>query len=336
MNILGKAGMWFNKKKCQILPSKLQILGYILTEKGLQADPTKIKQIQDYSVPKTRKELQRFMGIVNYLRGYCLQLASKSTGLAELQEATKQFKWTHMHQEVFEQCKKLIMSNKILQSINHELGKPIYLITDASQTGIAGWLGQEDKDKKIRPTEFHSRKLKNSQIHYRTYQKELFAIYNSLQYFQNTLAGHTFTILTDHRLLEDFISQTQKNAVKDRWQIWMASSLFNFTIKHIEGKKNVIADAVSRCEPENYNTTQKSPLENSNHNLPTNPSTPIITNSNFLQPPTIPLSHKMPARFSHIAGPSTALHHQTVNYDYWNGEPETQQGETEFNWEHYI
>jgi len=92
MDILGKAKIWFNKKKYQILPQRLEILGHILTDKGLQADPTKIKQIQDYPVPTTRKQLQRFMGIVNYLRGYCPDLASISTGLAELQEETKQFK----------------------------------------------------------------------------------------------------------------------------------------------------------------------------------------------------------------------------------------------------
>jgi len=217
MNILGKAKIWFNKKKCQILPSRLEILGYILTEKGLEADPTKIRQIQDYSAPTIRKQLQRFMSIVNYLRRYYLNLASISTGLAELQGKTKKFRWNHMHPKAFDKYKELIMCNQILQPINHESGKPIYLITDASQTGIAGWLGQEDDNGKIRPAEFHSRKLKNSQINYGTYQKELFAIYDSLQHFQNTLAGYIFTILTDHRPLKNFISQTQKNAVKNKW-----------------------------------------------------------------------------------------------------------------------
>jgi len=135
-----------------------------------------------------------------------------------------------MHQKAFERCKELIMTNQILQLINHESGKPIYLITDASQIGIVGWIGQEDENRKIRPTEFYSRKLRNSQMYYRTYQKELFAIYDSLQHFQNTLAGHTFIILTDHGPLENFMSQTQKNVVKNRWQTWMASCPFNFTI----------------------------------------------------------------------------------------------------------
>jgi len=105
IDILGKAKIWFNKKKCQILPERLEILGHILIDKGLQADLTKLKQIQDYPVPTTRKQLQRFISIVNYLRGYCPNLASISTGLAELQGETKQFKWTYIHQKGFERCK---------------------------------------------------------------------------------------------------------------------------------------------------------------------------------------------------------------------------------------
>jgi len=102
----------------------------------------------------------------------------------------------------------------------------------------------------------------------------------------------------------------------------MASCLFNFTIQHIEGKKNIIADALSRCGLEKYNTISESSLKNPNHNLPpTKPSIPIITNSNFLQLPTTPLHTKIPARFHNIARPSTAPYWQTVNYDYWNQDP---------------
>jgi len=102
----------------------------------------------------------------------------------------------------------------------------------------------------------------------------------------------------------------------------MASCPFNFTIQYIKGKKNIIADALSRCRLEKYNTTQKSFLEKSNYSLPpTKLSILIITNSNFLQPPTIPIHSKMPARYNNIAGPSTAPHWQTMNYDYWNHIP---------------
>jgi len=178
MRVLEKAGMWFNKDKCEILPKRLHILGFIMTEHGLEPDPTKINSIRQYPRPTTRKKLQRFMGMVNYLRIFCPNLAIKAEPLSELQGETKRFKWTELHKESFKQCKEIIQSNRVLKPINHESGELIYLITDASNSGIAGWIGQYDSTGKIRPAEFHSRKFNPTQFHWPTIQKELFAIYD--------------------------------------------------------------------------------------------------------------------------------------------------------------
>jgi len=165
MRVLEKAGMWFNKDKCKILPKRLHILGFIITEHELEPDSTKIESIKQYPRPTTRKKLQRFMVMVNYLRIFCPNLAVKAGPLSELQGGTKRFKWTEMHEESFKQCKEIIQSNRVLKLINHESGEPIYLITDASQSGIVGSIAQYDSTGKIRPAEFHSRKFNPRQFY---------------------------------------------------------------------------------------------------------------------------------------------------------------------------
>ena len=136
-----------------------------MTEHRLEPDPTKIDSIRQYLRPTTRKRLQRFMGMVNYLRIICPNQAVIAGPLSELQGQTKRFKWTELHQESFNQCKEIIQSNRVLKPINHESGEPIYLITDVSQPGIAGWIGQYDSTGKMRPAEFHSRKFNLTQFH---------------------------------------------------------------------------------------------------------------------------------------------------------------------------
>jgi len=135
-----------------------------MTEHGLEPDPTKIDLIRQYPRPTTRKKLQRFMGIINYLRIFCPNLAVIAGLLSELQGETKRFKWTEMHEESFKQCKEIIQSNRVHKPINHESGESIYLITDASYLGIAGWIGQYDSTGKIRPAEFHARKFNPTQF----------------------------------------------------------------------------------------------------------------------------------------------------------------------------
>jgi len=79
--------------------------------------------------------------VVNYLARFCKDLATQGRYLYELQGSTKQFKWTHLHDEAFKQAKELIMSNAVLKLINHDSNEQIYLITDASNIGLSAWIG---------------------------------------------------------------------------------------------------------------------------------------------------------------------------------------------------
>ena len=60
--------LWFNTHKCQFMPDKLAMLGDYLTELGLEADCDKVNTIQQFPKADNRRQLQRFLGMVNYLR----------------------------------------------------------------------------------------------------------------------------------------------------------------------------------------------------------------------------------------------------------------------------
>jgi len=253
------------------------------------------------------------MGMVNYLRIFCPNLAIKAGPLSELQDETKRFKWTELHEELFKQCKEIIQSNRVLKPINYELGEPISLVTDASQSDIAGWIGQYDSTGKIRRAEFHSRKFNPTQFHWPTIQKELFAIYDSIKHFQNVLSGHCFVVLTDHKPLLNIMSQRQDSAIRQRWQEFMM--IFDFIIEHIEGKENMIADALSR-------SGQDGEIKDTRPHLPEDQTKPapisIITNHFTFQTPKIYNSYNMPFHRhqlirDHMTGPSIPPHWQTVN-----------------------
>ena len=313
MRVLEKPGIWFNKDKYEILPKKLHILGFIITEHRLEPDPTKIDSIRRYPRPITRKRLQRFMGIVNFLRIFCHNLTVIAGPLSELQGETKRFKWTELHEESFNQYKEIIQSNRVLKPINHESGEPIYLITDASQSGIAGWIGQYNSTGKIRPAEFHSRKFNPTQFHWPTIQKELLAIYNSIKHFQNILSGHFVVVLIDHKPLLNFMSQRQDSAIRQRWQEFMI--IVNFIIEHIEGKENMIPDALSRSSQDGeIKDTRPYLLEDQTKPPPLS----ITTNYFTLHIPNIYnsyniLHHRNQLIRDYITGPSIHPHRQTVN-----------------------
>jgi len=205
LKTLEKAKMWFNKDKCQIMPQRMELLGHVLYNNGLEADPEKIKKVVDCKTPTNRRKIQRFMVVVNYLARFYKDLATKGRCLYEVQGSTKQSKWTHLHEEAFKQVKELIMSNAVLKPINYDSDEQIYLITDGSNIRLSGWIGQKE-DGVIRPAAFHSRCLNKGQTNYTTSDKELLAIVNSLRHFRGERQGHKVIVLTDHKPLVTFMA----------------------------------------------------------------------------------------------------------------------------------
>jgi len=183
----------------------MKLLAHVPYNNGLESDPEKNKKVVDFKTSAKRRDLQRLMDLVNYLVRLCKDPATKGRFLYELHGSTKQFNWTHLHDEVFKQVKELIMSDAVLKPINHDSNEEIYLITDASNIGLSRYIGQKEEGV-IRPAEFYSRCLNKGQTNYITTDKELFAIVDSLRHFRGELQGYKVIVLTDHKPLVTFMT----------------------------------------------------------------------------------------------------------------------------------
>ena len=59
-------GIRIKPKKCKIAFTKLQFMGYVISGEGVEVDAMKVEAIKSIPVPKTVKEVRRFLGMVNY------------------------------------------------------------------------------------------------------------------------------------------------------------------------------------------------------------------------------------------------------------------------------
>ena len=176
--------LYGNKSKTMILPKELMILGHTMISDGIIAEPEKVLDVSNWKTPKNRKKLQGFMGMVNYLSTYVPHLATVVAPLTRLCGSTVPWKWTSMHDVSFKTVKDIISVKAILQPINYDAHDPIFLVTDASATGIGAWIGQGPSMHDIRPAAFYSRKFKNAENWYSVTDKELLAIIEGLEHFQ--------------------------------------------------------------------------------------------------------------------------------------------------------
>ena len=148
----------------------------------------------------------------------------------------------------------------------------------------------------IRPARFQSKKFNNAQVNHGIITKELLAIVDSVRHFRGVLQGHPVTTLTNHQPLVAFMSSLRTNEMMIRWQERL--SQLHITIEHIDGKKNVIADALNRTYQESPSPSAEQSLLSTDYCNNT-PVLPTITTEhltvNFPTSTTLPFITTMPS-----------------------------------------
>ena len=144
-------------------------------------------------------------------------MASITAPLTSL-TGTEEFVWTATHDQAMENVKRAAAHNQVMKPIDHESALPIYLITDASNTGVGACVGQGETADTSRRAALHSRKFSPAQMNYGTTDKEALAIIDALAAFYHLLAGNALMIVTDHQpliYLKTSRTQTKKQL---RWR----------------------------------------------------------------------------------------------------------------------
>jgi hypothetical protein len=117
--------------------------------------------------------------------------------------------------------------------------KDFLVCTDASKDGLRGVLMQEGY-----VICYESKKLNAHEINYVTHDLELVAIVHAFKMWRHYLLGRRFILMIDHSGLRYLFDQPKLNARHARWMALFSE--FDFEIKHIKGKENRVADALSR------------------------------------------------------------------------------------------
>ena len=64
---LRKFHLRLNPNKCTFGVPSGKLLGFIVSQKGIEVDPDKVKEIQEMPAPRTEKQVRGFLGCLNYI-----------------------------------------------------------------------------------------------------------------------------------------------------------------------------------------------------------------------------------------------------------------------------
>jgi len=132
---LNQAQFYASRKKAEFFASSMDILRHIIDDQRLRVLPGKIARIEAWTTPKNKKQLQEFLGVVNYIREFIPHLASTTAPLTSL-TATEKFVWTATHDHAMDNVQRAAAHNHIMKPIDYKSALRIWLITNASDIGV--------------------------------------------------------------------------------------------------------------------------------------------------------------------------------------------------------
>ena len=230
--------------KCDLYADKVDCLGHIIDKEGIHVDTDKVARIREWRNPRNYNDIQRFVGLVNYIGNFLPDITSYTSPLLVMTQNGAPFHWRPLHQRCFEMIKHICDKAPVIQPIEPKTTEPIWLICDASKSGVGAMYGQGPTWKSCRPAGFMSKKFTTAQQNYAVHELETLAILEALMKWEDKLIGYNIHIITDHKALEFFKTQSTLTARQRRWMDYL--SRFTFDITYIKGDLNKVADCLSR------------------------------------------------------------------------------------------
>nr|KYP56520.1 Retrovirus-related Pol polyprotein from transposon opus [Cajanus cajan] len=182
--------MRLNPEKCVFGVQGGKFLGFMITRRGIEANPDKCQALINMRSPQNHKEVQRLAGRLASLSRFIPKMAEKAKPIFNLLKKPKNFCWDAQCEEAFSNFKSFLISPPILSKPQDRVDLWLYLAV--VDNAISAALMQADGTRQI-PIYFIRRVLQATEQRYQTIEKLILALVTSSRrlcpYFQSSNCG---------------------------------------------------------------------------------------------------------------------------------------------------
>ena len=131
----------FNREKIQFRVNQVKYMGEVVSELGFSPDPEKISAIDKMPTPSCKQDLQRLLGMINYLIKYIPNMSELTAPFRSLLKGDVSWAWFPEHDSALTKIKTVSNSAPVLRFYDTSL--PTTPQVDASKDGLGACLMQQ-------------------------------------------------------------------------------------------------------------------------------------------------------------------------------------------------
>lgn len=230
--------------KCVLGVPEVEFNGHIVSANGIRPLQSNVQGIVDIPTPTNAKQLLRWICTTTYYMKFVPSFAEIATPLRALLKHDAIWSWTPECQMAFDRLKEMISAPPVLS--HFDVDATTVVSCDASGSAIGACLSNV-KDGVERPVAFASRALSASERKYSVSEREALACIWASERWHFYTYGRVFILRTDHQALETLLTSGGTGHRPLRLHRWHDRLMqYNFTVEYRPGKRNSVADCLSR------------------------------------------------------------------------------------------
>jgi hypothetical protein len=210
-----KFGLSLNPKKSLFAMREGKLLGHIVSAEGVRIDPSRVEAIQTLSFPRSKKEVQSFLGKINFLRRFISNFAELVKHITTMLRKGNEVKWTVESRNSFDQIKRDLTEAPVL--ISPDYSKEFLIFSFASSDTLVVVLLQRNTEGLEKPISFFSRALRDAETRYDIMEKQAYALVKSLKDFRIYVLHSKIIAYVPSASVKEILIQPDIDGKRSKW-----------------------------------------------------------------------------------------------------------------------
>ncbi|XP_073224697.1 uncharacterized protein [Cicer arietinum] len=251
---LRKFKLKLNPSKCTFGVRSGKVLGFVVSQRGIEVDPDKIRAIAEMPLPSTEKEVCGFLGRLNYISRFISQLTATCEPIFKLLRKNQTVVWNQECQNAFEKIRQYLQNPPILAP--PVLGRPLIMYLTVLDGAMGCVLGQHDETgKKEHAIYYLSKKFTDAETRYTMLERTCCALAWAAHRLRQYMLCHTTYLISKMDPIKYIFEKPALTGRIARWQVMLSEYDITYvTQKAIKG--SALADYLANQPVDDYKSMQ--------------------------------------------------------------------------------